>query len=69
MIVEYLRFTISAMQQDAFIRDYVAAKEPLLRTPGRPLVHILPRKSYPMAPVGSSLASKWVIASMTAWSS
>jgi heme-degrading monooxygenase HmoA len=33
MIVEYLRYTIPAEQQDAFIRDYAAAKEPLLRSP------------------------------------
>jgi hypothetical protein len=33
MIVEYLRYTIPSAQQDAFIRDYAAAKEPLLRSP------------------------------------
>jgi len=30
MIVEYLRYTIPTAQQGDFIRDYTAAKEPLL---------------------------------------
>jgi len=33
MIVEYLRYTIPAERQADFIRDYAAAKEPLLRSP------------------------------------
>jgi quinol monooxygenase YgiN len=33
MIVEYIRYTIPAEQQEAFVRDYIAAREPLLRSP------------------------------------
>ena len=33
MIVEYLRYTVPEAQQAAFIRDYQAAKEPLMRSP------------------------------------
>ncbi len=33
MIVEYIRYTIPPEQREAFIRDYAAAKEPLLRSP------------------------------------
>jgi heme-degrading monooxygenase HmoA len=32
MIVEYIRYTVPAERQDAFIRDYAAAKEPLMRS-------------------------------------
>lgn len=33
MIVEYLRYTIPADKQTDFIRNYSAAREPLLRSP------------------------------------
>ncbi|AJY44443.1 antibiotic biosynthesis monooxygenase family protein [Martelella endophytica] len=33
MIVEYLRYSVPDDQQAAFIRDYQAAKEPLLHSP------------------------------------
>ncbi len=33
MIVEYLRYTIPEGQQAAFIRDYDAARGPLMRSP------------------------------------
>lgn len=32
MIVEYLRYTVPADQQAAFIRDYTAARAPLLQS-------------------------------------
>lgn len=33
MIVEYLRYTVDAARQEAFIADYEAAKAPLLSSP------------------------------------
>jgi heme-degrading monooxygenase HmoA len=33
MIVEYIRYTVPAERQEAFIRDYAAAKQPLMRSP------------------------------------
>ena len=33
MIVEYLRYAVPAEQGEAFVRDYQAASEPLLRSP------------------------------------
>ena len=33
MIVEYLRYTVPVDRQSDFVRDYVAAREPLLRSP------------------------------------
>ena len=33
MIIEYLRYSIPAELQDAFVRDYTAAKAALLRSP------------------------------------
>ncbi len=33
MIVEYLRYTVPADRQADFVRDYAAAREPLLRSP------------------------------------
>jgi heme-degrading monooxygenase HmoA len=33
MIVEYLRYTIPEDRQDAFVKDYDAARVPLMRSP------------------------------------
>lgn len=33
MTVEYLRYTVPADKQTAFIRDYTSAREPLLQSP------------------------------------
>ncbi len=33
MIIEYIRYTVPAEQTAVFIRDYAAAKEPLMRSP------------------------------------
>ncbi|WP_353471593.1 antibiotic biosynthesis monooxygenase [Salipiger sp. H15] len=33
MTVEYIRYSVPADQQEAFLRDYAAARAPLLRSP------------------------------------